>query len=490
MKRTRIGNEVEMTEVAKNPDALPEEPSGSPVESGSADLVSALETPAVEASAAPVPAVPVSAQENSAPEEPVPTGPNEAEAGQILEAAAEVAEAASTGSPAAARPEDDGRAHVLYLNHSAQMSGAEASLRSLLWQFRRSDAPVDPVLGLPGGGDFADLMRDEGFNITLAPLRRLHRPRGLVDSMTSLVHVLQTTPFICRLVDQTHSDLVHSNSTTAHLVGGLAAERTGRPAIWHVRDLVALGKLGPQLAARSARIVAISACVAEQLQKDGVPAEKITLIHNGLDPDEWRVRERSHLRESLGIPDDAFLFGVVGQLVPWKNHAAFIAAAAALVKDEGCANARFAIVGGDLWGEQQPYVKELRRMVKENDLIERFNFIPHQTDGVDAMSALDCLVHPALDEPFGRVVLEAMALRKPVIAMAANGPLEIVTNGHDGILVAPDAENGLTVEMKRILADQALREELTSHSRATVEEKFHIALSAQKILALYDEILG
>ena len=99
-------------------------------------------------------------------------------------------------------------------------------------------------------------------------------------------------------------------------------------AIWHVRDLVPLERIAPQLAARSTRIIAISACVAEQLEKDGVPAEKITVIYNGLDPDEWRPLERSHLRESLGIAEDAFVFGVVGQLVPWKNHAAFIAVAA------------------------------------------------------------------------------------------------------------------------------------------------------------------
>lgn len=411
------------------------------------------------------------------------------EAPHVEDLQAPEAEASAEPQGSAASP-DDGHTHVLYLNHSAQLSGAEASLRSLLWQLRRSDASVDPVIGLPGGGDFSELLRDEGFNVTLAPLRRLHRPRGLVDSMTSLLHVMQTTPFICRLIDQTHSDLVHSNSTTAHLVGGLAAERTGRPALWHVRDLVPLDRLGPQLASRCSRAIAISGCVAERLERDGVPQEKIVLIHNGLDPDEWRVRERSRLRESLGVPEDAFLFGVVGQLVPWKNHADFVRAAAQILQEPGCDQARFAIIGGDLWGEQQPYVKELRRLVKEAGLVERFNFIPHQSDGVDAMSALDCLVHPALEEPFGRVVMEAMALRKVVIAMAQNGPLEIVTHEHDGLLVAPDQPDGLAAAMSRVLHEPALREHLSENARPTVEQRFHIAESAQKMLALYAEVLS
>ena len=215
------------------------------------------------------------------------------------------------------KPADDGQTHVLYLNHSSQFSGGEASLRALLWQMRRSDANIDPILALPGGGSYADLMRDEGFSVTMAPLRRLHRPRGLIDGMSSLFHILQTTPFIARLIQQTSSQLVHSNSTTAHLVGGLAAERTGRPAVWHVRDLVPLDLIASQLASRCVKAIAISHCVAAQMEKDGVPREKIAVIYNGVDPDQWRLKAPSRLRESLNLPDETFLFGCVGQLVPW-----------------------------------------------------------------------------------------------------------------------------------------------------------------------------
>lgn len=256
------------------------------------------------------------------------------------------------------------RTTVLYLNHSAQMSGGEASLRSLLWGLRRADLPFDAMIALPDGGRFAELLRDEGWNVTLAPLRRLQRPRGIIESMASLVHVLQTAPMICRLVESSGAQIVHSNSTTAHLVGGVAGERTGRPTIWHCRDLVPLSRLAPQLAGKATRVVAISNCVAELLEHEGVPSEKIVVVSNGLDPDEWQPKKRSFLRESLGLPDDAFVFGVVGQLVPWKNHAAFIEAAAQVCADTGCGPARFAIIGGDLWGEQAPYVQELRELVK------------------------------------------------------------------------------------------------------------------------------
>lgn len=374
---------------------------------------------------------------------------------------------------------------VLYLNHSAQMSGAEASLRSLLWGLRRSDAPIDPLIALPGDGPFTSLLRDEGWSVTLAPLRRLHRPRGLIDTMASIVHVLQTAPHICRLAQGANAKIIHSNSTTAHLVGGLAGEKTGTPALWHCRDLVSLQKMAPQLASKATKIVAISHCVAESLERDGVAHGKIRVIHNGIDTDEWRPRERSVVRELLAIPDDAFVFGVVGQLVPWKNHHAFIEAAAQLAQDEGCSHARFVIIGGDLWGEQQPYIKELRDDVKKAELAGRFNFVPHQGDGADAMAALDCLVHPALDEPFGRVVMEGMAMGKPVIAMNSNGPKEIVRPGEDGLLVEPE---DLADAMKRVLLDADLRHHLSSNARPNIESRFHIAEHTSKMLELYDEL--
>ena len=385
---------------------------------------------------------------------------------------------------------ESGAAHtpILYLNHSAQISGAEASLRSLLWGMRRADLPFEPIVALPDGGPFSGLLRDEGWNVTLAPLRRLHRPRGVIDGMASLLHVLQTAPHICRLVEQTGAKIVHSNSTTAHLVGGVAGERTGRPTIWHCRDLVPLSRLAPQLAAKATRVIAISGCVAELLEREGVPHDKIVRVLNGIDPDEWRAKPRSLLRESLGWSEDAFVFGMVGQLVPWKNHAAFIEAAAQIAGDENCAQARFAIIGGDLWGEQAPYVKELRALVKKHDLIERFNFIPHQNDGVDAMDALNALVHPAHDEPFGRVVMEAMALSKPAIAMNLNGPREIVTHEHDGLLVSPESENGLADAMKRVLNDAELRAHLGKNARHSIENRFHINDHAAKIAEIYRDL--
>lgn len=386
--------------------------------------------------------------------------------------------------------------NILYLNHSEQMSGAENSLRALLWQLRRAYPEIEPMIALPGSGTFSQTMRDEGWNVTFAPLRRIARPHNLLSGMTTLVHVLRTAPFVAQLAANTKCDLIHSNSTTAHLVGGLAGEKTDVPSIWHARDLVSLGNIAGALASRAACIIAISGSVAERLQNDGVPRDKIRVIHNGLDPDEWQVNagdgRSAALRASIGA-ESSFLFGCPAQLAPWKKQSIFIEAAALLAQDEACGKARFAILGGDLWGEQREYADSLRALIKKHHLQERFNFIPHQSDSIAAIDAFDSVVLPSLDEPFGRVLIEGMALEKAVIAFAANGPMEIVTHEHDGLLAMPgknDEESAvsLAASMKRVLVDAEFAHMLGRHARRSVHEKFHIAESANRVVELYREL--
>lgn len=386
--------------------------------------------------------------------------------------------------------------NILYLNHSEQMSGAENSLRALLWQLRRAHPEVEPMLALPGSGSFSQTMRDEGWSVTFAPLRRISRPTNLISGMTTLVHVMRTAPFVAHLAATTKCDLIHSNSTTAHLVGGMAGEKTDVPTIWHARDMVSLGNMAGALASRASAIIAISGSVAERLQSEGVPADKIRLIHNGLDPDEWQVDAgdgRSlELRASIGA-ENSFLFGCPAQLAPWKKQCIFIEAAALLAQDEDCSRARFAILGGDLWGEHREYADSLRALIKKHNLQQRFNFVPHQSDSIAAIDALDSVVLPSLEEPFGRVLIEGMALQKAVIAFALNGPTEIITHEHDGLLAIPGSNDGesaiaLAESMKRVLKDAEFAKMLGSHGRLSVQEKFHIADSAARVVELYREL--
>ncbi len=380
----------------------------------------------------------------------------------------------------------------MYLDHTSQISGGEQSLHALLHELRRSHDDIDATIALPSSGPFADQLRDEGWAVSFVPLRRLQRPTNFISGLTTLAHVLQTAPHISRLARNLNAQVVHSNSTTAHLVGGLAAERLGIPTIWHARDMVNLARIGSQLAQRATLVIAISGCVAEALQRDGVPPQKIRIVRNGIDPDKWQTHPpaaKPHtFRDALNFAPDAFVFGCVGQLVPWKNHLDFIDAAAKVCANDKCDRARFVIMGGDLWSEHAGYVKSLHARVKHHKLDDRFHFVPHQNNNVEAISSLDAVVLASKEEPFGRVLIEGMVMRKAVIAYAKNGPLEIINHEHDGLLVSPDETDSLAHAMCRILTDNVLLEHLREHSRPSVSQRFHIAEGTRQIYDFYREL--
>ncbi len=385
--------------------------------------------------------------------------------------------------------------NALWLNHTTLISGAEESMRAVLAQWQRGGRSefrdIDAVAALPGEGPLALLLREEGTGVVFAPLRRLSRPNGLFDTAALVTHVLQTAPFVSRLIRQTNSHIVHSNSSTAHLVGGIAAGRLDIPALWHARDLVPMGRPARFLSSRAAWVIAISGCVAESLQRQGVPREKIRIIHNGIDTQLWKPAPDTprQLRRRLHWENN-FVFGSVGQLVPWKRHSDFIRAASLLIQDQACAHARFVLVGSDLWNEHPGYLGGLRDMATQLGLDQRLRFIEFQQDNRDLIASLDCLVHPALEEPLGRVLIEALALGVPAVAYASNGPLEVITHEHDGLLAHPLTPQELAAQMQRVLHDAALRAHLSHNGPRTISEKFHIRDVARQTADLYRETVS
>jgi glycosyltransferase involved in cell wall biosynthesis len=408
-------------------------------------------------------------------------------------------ESEASGASGTVKAGREGRArravNGLWVNHTSLVSGAEESMRAVLAQWRAGKRgefrDIDAVAALPGEGPFAQALREGGNGVVFAPLRRLNRPQGLFEGVSVVAHVWQVAPLVARLVKQTNSHLVHSNSSTAHIVAGVAAARLDIPALWHARDLVQLGRAASFLSSRSAYVIAISGCVAESLQKQGVAAEKIRIIRNGIDPELWKASPGAprRVRHSLKW-DKQFVFGCIGQMVPWKNARDFIYAAALLCEDDGCANARFLLAGGDLWNEHADYISELRALVKAKNLDSRICFVEFQTDNRDLVASLDCLVHAALEEPLGRVLLEAMAMGVPAVAYARNGPLEIILHEHDGLLAAPCTPEELARQMRRVLVDSELREHLIENGPQTIHEKFHIADVARATAELYREAVG
>ena len=381
---------------------------------------------------------------------------------------------------------------ILYVLHTAKPGGAAQSLKVLLSQWRNPDYQIEPLIALPEGQVF-DELQQAGWPVFVLPAGLEKRPRGIRATVVGLRKVLLQQRALRQIIERETVDLVHANSTSAHLASGSAAQRCKVPEVWHVRDLASLGRWSGFLERRAGAIVAISQTVAQSLENQHVPRHKIHRIYNALDVDAWppQTRRDADIRNALQAKESGIVFGCVGQLVPWKNQAAFIEAAALLRSLESQAHFKFAVIGSDPWQENSAYRQRLITQAKTLGLGDELIFFPHQNDNRAAIAAIDVLVHAAREEPFGRVLIEAMALEKTVVAFGAAGASEIISNNKDGLLMpAASGGAGLAEAMRKVLLSSSLRERLGKAARLSVRQRFSAAQSAEQIRELYASMLG
>lgn len=372
---------------------------------------------------------------------------------------------------------------ILYLNHVSEISGAEMSLLLLLGGLDKTR--YEPICVVPGPGPLTDRLRKVSQQVRYAPFVRFKRTRNplLLFVYANLLPV--TVKPLVRYLMRHEVHLIHSNSTIAHLHGALAARQMSLPCVWHVRDLTPLGWWARIYAKWTDRIIAISEAVRQHLQRSGIPAEKIRVIPNGVDLSVFAPRPSS-LRKGMGFTDEHFVFGMVGQLIPWKGHEFFLRAAARMVS--AMPTARFLIVGDDLFHDHPGYVQGLMGLTERLALDDEVHFLGYREDIVDVLASLDALVLPSLNEPFGRALIEAMAMEKPVIATNVGGPPEIVDHETNGLLVPPADVDALADAMLRLARDREWSQHLGKAGRARVARDFDIARTVQRTQKVYEEL--
>jgi glycosyltransferase involved in cell wall biosynthesis len=226
-------------------------------------------------------------------------------------------------------------------------------------------------------------------------------------------------------------------------------------------------------------IIAVSNSIKSALAELGASAEKIDVVYNGIDP---LVQKRS----SVAGRNGHFTFACVGQIVRWKNQEAFLKAAE--IVHMRLPGARFLLVGSDVFDRRDSYEAKLKAMT-ESKRMSYVQCVGWQKDMEPIWRQTDCLVHTAHMEPFGRVLIEAMAHSRPVVAFASGGPSEIVTDGETGLLIPFDDVKALSKAMLRIASDQGLAEALGQAGRQRAQEYFRADRTAERVMAVYRRIL-
>ena len=378
------------------------------------------------------------------------------------------------------------RTRILFVNHVARMSGAERGLINIV---KRLDPDkFEAVVALPSDGPLSDELTKAGVTVSCIDICRLTKTWNPLLLAKYYRSWRRGTALLTRLIRDMSIDVVHANSNTAQIYAGPAAARAGVPCIWHSRDLVGLGPLFRWMSKRSTRVVAISKAVEKHLCDGGVDPLKIRMIHNAVDTDKFCSQgRRTDALKKMGASPENRLVAMVGQLVPWKNHDMFIRCAARILQQRP--DTMFAIIGDDTFGDNGSYPAYVKRTA-EITLPGRIIFTGYCFDMATTLEGVDVLLHPASREPFGRSVIEAMAMGKPVVAVNSCGPAEIISNGEDGILVPEGDVQAMAASAVQLLADDDYARTMGEAARKKVEDQFSIKDISATMADLYAEAMS
>jgi glycosyltransferase involved in cell wall biosynthesis len=232
------------------------------------------------------------------------------------------------------------------------------------------------------------------------------------------------------------------------------------------------------------RLAPVSGFGRAALIAEGIPAGRTTTVHNGIPLDRYRRSGSTLLRDQLRLGPGEPLFGLVGRVTPWKGQDLFIRIAAEWARQGR--PGRFAVIGRS-FNEDGPFEASLHDAVRHHGLEGRVHFVAFQADIAATLSQLDVLLHCSTKpEPFGRVVIEAMAVGVPVVGARAGGVPEILTDGVDGLLAAPGSVGDYLRRLTALMDAPALRASLAVAGRRTVEQRFTL----ERVHADFSRMVG
>ena len=342
------------------------------------------------------------------------------------------------------------------------------------------------MAAVPVEGPLGSELREYASIVERLPVLRLHDTKAVSELLRQAGRLLKHRACLGGVIWRTHPDVVHANSLTA----GMSATTWSLgmpPVICHVRDITFPKIVAQWVVGGAEAIIAISESVKKALL-DAAPeaARKIHVIYNGIDSNLFKpARPRAEVRDLLGVAHDQPLIGSVGQLVPWKRHDLFLDAAAAI--STSIPQARFIIVGADVFGEHPDYVATLREQAQRLGVGNRLIWAGYRDDVPNLLAAMDVLVHTAEAEPLGRVILEALSVGTPCVAINAGGPAEIIQNMQSGLLVEPE-QHDIAEAAVTIITRPRLAQALAEAGKRRVATDFSAEQTARATEQLYLEI--
>ncbi|NQU19845.1 MAG: glycosyltransferase family 4 protein [Candidatus Nealsonbacteria bacterium] len=367
---------------------------------------------------------------------------------------------------------------LLLLCEYPTLNGGERSMLSTLAAL--AAARFKPAVIGPVEGPLADELRRREIEIV---------PFSIGDAAGRRRSQATLREELAELLRRRRPDLLHANSLSMGRLAGPVAADLGLPSIAHLRDIVRLSSQAMADLNCHTRLLAVSRATREFHVGRGLAGEKTHVLHNGVDIEQFRPRSKTgYLHRQLGIPAEARLVGTIGQICLRKGQDVLVSAAVSLAAQ--LPDVHYLIVGRRFSEkeESRQFEDDLKTAAGDS-LAGRLHLLGVRDDVPTLLSELTMLVHPARQEPLGRVLLEAAAAGVPVIATDVGGTREIFPpQSRTARLIRPDNAEELAEAIGELASDASLGQQLASSARRRVEEAFDVRQAAAGLVEHYREV--
>ena len=383
---------------------------------------------------------------------------------------------------------------ILFVNHTSTAGGAEQGLLRLVDGLK---ATHTVAVACPRQGAVRELVDAAGVEALTIPafeaslrLHPVHTPVGLARLTAGGVA-------LARLAKRFGADLVHANTPRAGLICAVTRRLGGPPVVVHLRDDLPLNRVGRAvrftLIRSASAVVAVSEYTAARFN-EGLSRPVATHVHNSIDLERFDPNRvtAAPVRDQLGISPDAPLLGQISQITPWKGQDTAIRAVADL-RRRGL-DAHLLIAGAVTFGargvryDNHAYLRSLHERVASLGVRDAVHFLGQRSDVPELLTALDVSLLPSVNEPFGRVIVESMAIgTPPLVSDVGSGP-ELVEDGVSGRLLPPDRPELWATAAAELLRDRAALARMGAEAQARAA-RFSDEAQVRGVLAVYDSVL-
>jgi len=375
----------------------------------------------------------------------------------------------------------EGRIRILYVIGNTSFGGGERGFGQLSTGLSRSRFRT--FLAAHPGGELEEIVRQAG--VTFFPV-----------DMSRKVN-FTTLRQLSTLISQNSIHIVHSMGSRADFFARLACKNRPSTAVVSTvampvegydvgRIRKAVYKIADRYTARYVtRFIAVSKALKGRLIRDrGMTADRVSVIYNGVELVRYNphLYEPEEIRRSLSITDDYPVIGTIGRLVYQKGFSHFLEAARYVYSKKQ--KVRFVIVG------QGPEEAALKHLAESLGISQVCTFAGLRFDVAPILSAFDLFVLSSVLEGLPRIVIEAMAMKRPIIATDIDGVREELTHNETGLLVPPANSKALANAILSLLEDRDKARQLGSEARKRAEQLFDLENTIKRVENLYEEVLA